>query len=291
MKKFTCILYFLLFITGFLYAENGNSKKYNRIISLSMAGDEILFDMVDKDRILAFRGKSANNEMVSILGEKIKFHQKVEDNIETIISMEPDLVIIADWLKQEMLYQLQDAGIHIYIYKNPFNYEQQQRLIRELASLLEEEKRGEEIIRNMDNRLEILQKKIQKTGKEPPRVLEYSHYEGTNGKGSMFDDMLQKIYVINVAREAGIGRFSKISKEMVIEMDPDIILVPIWNKFEQGENQKFYQFLKKDKSYGDLKAVKNKKIYPIPGKYIYLYSHYIIEAMEEIAKVIYSLDS
>lgn len=120
-------------------------QKYNRIISLSMAGDEILFDMVDKDRILAFRGKSANNEMVSILGEKIKFHQKVEDNIETIISMEPDLVIIADWLKQEMLYQLQDAGIHIYIYKNPFNYEQQQRLIRELASLLEEEKEGKKL--------------------------------------------------------------------------------------------------------------------------------------------------
>ncbi len=289
MKKIIYILCFGIFLSNFLHA-NSISKKYNKIISLSSAGDEILFDMVDKKRILAFRGKNFHNEMSSILGKKIKNYEKVEDNIEKIISMEPDLVIVADWLKKELKSQLEDVGIFVYTYKNPFTYEEQQALIKELSILLEEEEKGEKIIKSMDKRLKALQDKIKKSGKKAPRVLEYSHYEGTNGKGSIFDDILQKIYVINMASEIGINRFAKISKEKVIEMDPDIILVPIWHISSDTENQKFFKFIEKDESYKELKAVKNKCIYPIPGKYIYVYSHYIIEAMEEVAKVVYQFE-
>lgn len=291
MKKFLLFLCLILLTVHFGYASTIETKKYNRIISLSMAGDEILYDMVDRNRILAFRGKSSENEMTSILGEKIKSYPKVEDNIEKIISMDPDLVIAADWLKKEMKSQLEDAGVFVYIYKTPFTYEQEQNLIQELANLLEEKEKGKRMIQNMDKRLKILQEKIKKSGKKPPRILELSHYEGTNGKGSMFDDMIKKIYGINVAAEAGIGRFAKISKEAVIEMNPDVILIPIWNSSSQGENQKFYKFLKQDRSYQEIQAIKNNKIYGIPGKYIYIYSHHIIDAMEEMARLTYQLDS
>ena len=120
--------------------------------------------------------------------------------------------------------------------------------------------------------------------------MEYSHYEGTNGKGSIFDDMLQKIYVINTAREEGIGRFAKISKEKVIEIDPDVIIVPIWDSTAAKDGSKFLEFLSKDKSYKELKAVKNGRIYPIPGKYVYIYSQYVIDGIEELANSIYQLD-
>lgn len=184
MKKFLffLILFFYFNITS--YSKIPSQKKYNRIISLSMAGDEILYDMIDRDRVIAFRGKASNNEMTSILYNKINKFEKVEDNVEKMIELEPDIVIAADWLKKEIKSQLEDAGINVYIYKTPFTYEEIQILIRQLAKLLEEEERGEEIIENMDVRLKALQEKIKKKKKSPPRVLEYSHYEGTNGKGS-----------------------------------------------------------------------------------------------------------
>lgn len=159
----------------------------------------------------------------------------------------------------------------------------------ELAELVEEKEKGNEIVRNMDERLAAVQKKIKESRKISPRVLEYSHYEGTNGKGSIFDDMLQKIYVINTAREAGIGRFAKISKEKVIEINPDVIIVPIWDSTAAKDSSRFLEFLSKDKSYKDLKAVKNGRIYPIPGKYVYIYSQYVIDGIEELANSIYQL--
>lgn len=81
--------------------------------------------------------------------------------------------------------------------------------------------------------------------------MEYSHTEGTNGKGSIFDDMIQKIYGINLAAEIGIGRFAKLSKEKVIEIDPDIILVPTWENFSdiKENDNKILDFIKKDNSY------------------------------------------
>lgn len=289
MKKVIYIFFIGIFITTFLYGQNLSSKKYNRIISLSMAGDEMLFDLlVDKERVLAFSGYSNKNEMASVLYNKLDNFKKV-DNIEKIIDMEPDLVITANWLKKDILSQLEDAGINVYIYNTSSTYEEQKKLILELAELVEEEEKGNEIIRNMDERLAAVQEKIKKSGKNSPRVLEYSHYEGTNGKGSIFDDMLQKIYVINTAKEAGIGRFAKISKEKVIEIDPDVIIVPIWDSTSGKDSSKFLEFLGKDKSYKELKAVKSNRIYPIPGKYIYIYSQYVIDGIEELANSIYQL--
>ncbi|WP_022819050.1 ABC transporter substrate-binding protein [Fusobacterium russii] len=290
MKKFLCFLVLFFCIGIVTYPKITSQKKYNRIISLSMAGDEILHDMIDRDRVIAFRGKASNNEMTSILYNKINKFEKVEDNVERMIELEPDIIIAADWLKKEIRAQLEDAGINLYIYKTPFTYEEVQSLIKELASLLEEEERGEKIIKAMDIRLSNLQEKIKKTQKKSPRVLEYSHYEGTNGKGSIFDDMLKKVYAINLASEIGIGRFAKISKEAVIEMDPDIILVPIWNSSNDSKDQEFLKFIKMDKSYADLNVVKSNKVYTIPGKYIYVYSHYIIEGIENMAKSIYQLE-
>ena len=289
MKKIIYIFFIGIFSTTFLYGQKTSIKKYNRIISLSMAGDEMLFDLVGKDRILAFSGYSNKNEMASVLYDKLDRFTKV-DNVEKIIDMEPDLVIAANLLKKDILSQLEDAGINVYIYSTSSTYEEQKNLIMELAELVEEKEKGNEIVRNMDERLAAVQKKIKESRKISPRVLEYSHYEGTNGKGSIFDDMLQKIYVINTAREAGIGRFAKISKEKVIEINPDVIIVPIWDSTAAKDSSRFLEFLSKDKSYKDLKAVKNGRIYPIPGKYVYIYSQYVIDGIEELANSIYQLE-
>ena len=288
MKKLI-YLFFMVFIIGNLNAKEIENKKYNRIVSMSMAGDENLFDLIDRERIIAFSGHSSVNEMASVLNKKLDRYEKIDNNIEKIIDMEPDLVIAANWLKKEIADQLEDADINVYTYKTSTTFEEQKELIMELAILLDAEEKGKEIVKNMDDRLAVVQEKIKRSGKSAPRILEYSHTEGTNGKGSIFDDMIQKIYGINLAAEIGIGRFAKLSKEKVIEIDPDIILVPTWENFSdiKENDNKILDFIKKDNSYKDLKAVKNNQIYVIPGKYVYIYSQYVIEGIEDLAQTVY----
>lgn len=292
MKKNIIILiigYLLIF--NFLYCKENQNKKYNKIVSLSMASDEIIYSLVDSDRIVALSSNSNGNEMTSILGKQINNYLKIEDNLEKLIDLEPDLVIAAEWIKKESLSQIEDAGIEVYVYKTPSTFEGNKKLIKDISILLEEEKKGLDIIKNMDERLKKLQSKIKENKKIYPRVLEYSHYEVTNGEGSILNDMFEKIYINNLAKELKLGKSEKLSKEKVIEINPDIILIPVWRDGINTDNMKFINLLKSDESFQEVSAIKNNKVYTIPGKYIYVYSQYIIDGIEEIAKKVYELNN
>ena len=286
MKKLIILLAIILSTFTFAIEKN---YKYKKIISMSMASDELLYALVSKDRILALSDNSDKNEMRSALWNKINDFNQVKDNVEQIMALEPDLVIVPNWIKKTVISQLEDAGINIYVYDTPSNFQEEKNLIKELSCLLEVKNIGARIIKDMDTRLLAIQQKIKKSGKPCPRVLEYSHYGSTNGKGSMFDDMLSNIYCKNVASEIGIYRFAKISKELVIDLNPEIILIPIWDSTSAKNCTQFFTFIKNDKSLAEVDAIKNNKVYAIPGKYVYMYSQYIIDGMEEIANSIYEL--
>ena len=279
----------VIFTTA-IFGQNPPPAKYKRIISLSMASDEILYDLVEHDRILALSGNSDKNQMRSALWNKIDEFDEVHDNIEKVIALDPDIVIIPSWLKRQIVAQLEDADLNLYTYPSPNTFEEEKEVVRGIARILDSEARGEEIIEDMDRRVATLQKKIKATGIKSPRVLEYSHYGSTNGEGSMFDDMLQHVYLTNVATEMGIHRFSRISKEKVIEYNPEILLIPIWDSTSAKACSKFFDIIRNDKSLAEVDAIKNEKVYPVPGKYIYMYSHYIVEGMEYLAQTIYGID-
>lgn len=288
MKRVVYLILIVILMGGSLYGGEGKPK-YNRIVSMSMAGDEMLFDLVERERIIAFSGHSSHSEATSVLNKKLDGYKQVDNNVEIVIGLEPDIVIAAGWLKKEIAAQLEDAGITIYTFDVPRSFEEQREVILKLAEVLDAQEKGQEIVKDMDDRLAAVQEKIKRSGKPSPRILEYSHTEGTNGKGSIFDDMIQKVYGINLAREAGIGRFAKISKEKMIEMDPEIILVPVWGVDENDST--LLDFITKDSSCQDLDAVKNNRVYVIPGKYIYIYSQYVIEGIEDLAQRVYQFEN
>lgn len=292
MKKIVYILLSLVFFTLSFGSENLEEVRYKKIISMSMAGDEILYDLVPHDRILGMSGHSNTSEMKSVLNKKLDKFNKFDNNVEKIIEAEPDIVVAGDWLKREIVLQLEDADINVYIYKTPRSFEEIQDLIRELGNVLDCEEKSQEIIDDMNTRLLKVQERIKGLNRETPRVLEYSYSESTNGKGSVFGDMLQKVFAENIASENGIYRSAKISKEKVIELDPEIIISPTWEDVEitKKNDNVALDFLTKDISCQDIKAVKDKKVYVIPGKYIYIYSQYIIEGIEELAELIYQFE-
>lgn len=287
MKNIILLILFLLLNITSIAKEK--SQNYSRVISMSLASDEIIYELIDSNRILGLSGHSSNNKMVSNLYGKIDNYKKIDNNIEMIIELGPDLVIAPEWLKKSMIKQLEDAGINVYIYKIPRTFEQEKKLIMELASLLGVEEKGKSIVKNMNFRYEELQKKIDKNKK--PKILEWSHFGTTNGIGTIFNDMICNIYGVNLASEFGIEGSKNISKEKVIEINPDIIIVPCWDNVDiNKDSEKILNFIKNDPSLQDIEAVKNNQVYILPGKYIYVYSQYIINAMEELAKLIYNID-
>lgn len=287
MKKIFLIMsIFLLMLTITLNAKNIEAKNYNHIVSLTLSGDEMLLGLVAENRIAGLSGKINEDREISHIWNKVKKIPKVEGNLETLIYLEPDFIIVADWTKKEILKQIEDIGATVFVYKTPSNFEEQKKLIKELGRIVKEDVKADKIIKDMDNRLSNLQKKIsQKYKGAKPRILMYTTFQTTSGKNSTFDDMVKKIGGINVA--SMFNGSQNISKEKVIELDPDIIIVPVSKKY--SDKDKFKKFLFEDPSFKNMKAIKNKKVYFMEYKDLSPTSQYMIDSIEEFGKVIYNL--
>ena len=286
MKKLFLFIILLFSFTAIVNAKGVQAKKYNHIVSLTLSGDEMLLGLVPENRIAGLSGKINEDKEISNIVDKAKKFPKVEGNEEVLMSLEPDLIIVADWLSKRITDIRAITGAKVYFYKTPNSYEEQKKLIRDLANLVEEKENGEKLIKNMDDRLKALQDKIAKNYKgAKPRILMYTSFGTTSGKNTTFSDMVKLINGVNVVAEAGIDGFKDISKEKVIELNPDIIIVPIAKKYDNIN--KISKLFFEDPSFKNVKAIKNKKVYFIQYKDITPTSQYMINSIEELAKVVY----
>ena len=286
MKKLFLFLILLFSFTAIVNAKGVQAKKYNHIVSLTLSGDEMLLGLVPENRIAGLSGKINEDKEISNIVDKAKKFPKVEGNEEVLMSLEPDLIIVADWLSKRITDIGAITGAKVYFYKTPNSYEEQKKLIRDLANLVEEKENGEKLIKNMDDRLKALQNKIAKNYKgAKPRILMYTSFGTTSGKNTTFNDMVKLINGVNVVAEAGIDGFKDISKEKLIELNPDIIIVPIAKKYDNVN--KISKLFFEDPGFKNVKAIKNKKVYFIQYKDITPTSQYMINSIEELAKVVY----
>ena len=286
LKKLFLFLILLFSFTAIVNAKGVQAKKYNHIVSLTLSGDEMLLGLVPENRIAGLSGKINEDKEISNIVDKAKKFPKVEGNEEVLMSLEPDLIIVADWLSKRITDIGAITGAKVYFYKTPNSYEEQKKLIRDLANLVEEKENGEKLIKNMDDRLKALQNKITKNYKgAKPRILMYTSFGTTSGKNTTFNDIVKLINGVNVVAEAGIDKFKDISKEKVIELNPDIIIVPIAKKYDNVN--KISKLFFEDPSFKNVKAIKNKKVYFIQYKDITPTSQYMINSIEELAKVVY----
>ena len=280
MKR-VIILCLIIFNISFAY-------KYNRIASLTLSGDEMILDLVEDNRIIGLSGRINKDKDVSNIWNKGDKYTAIENNIETLISLEPDLIITADWKNKELFLQAEELGAKIFVYKTPKNFEEQKDLILELSTILEEKEKGNKIVSDMETRLKILQEKIKNVKNYTPKVLLYTSFETTAGKNTTFDNMIELIGGENLAKTIGITGEEKISKEKLIELDPEIIIIPLWSG--QINSEEFINFIRNDESLKDVQAVKSKKVYAVLYKKLTPTSQYMIDGIEELGNRIYNLE-
>lgn len=282
---FKIVILFLMSITLLL----ANEKTYNRIATINLSGDEMILNLVSSDRIVGLSGAINEDEDMSNVCDLAKGYPKIENNIETLLNLEPDLVIGADWIKKEMLQQIEDSGINTFIYKTPKTFDEQKKLILDVANLVDENEKGNEIVKDMESRLEKIQSKILRVNRSTPKIILYTPLETTSGEGTTFDEMVKLIKGENIVSYVGIVGESKISKEMVIELDPEIIIVPIWS--DHNNSEEFMRFLYNDESFKEVRAVKYGRVYGIPYKKLSPTSQYMIDGIENLANAVYGFES
>lgn len=269
------------------------ARKPMRIISLTYGTDEILAELVELGRIKAF-SRWAGDDGISFITpeEAASVGAKVYDNLEAILALEPDLVVGSYATSAAMVQSLEQAGIKVYIARSPHDYEEMRAKIFNLALAVGEREQGEALLRRMDERLHKLEAKLSKIPDEKRKVAIAFNFSAPMGRrGDLLDNMLRMAHVINGAAAvtppaSGHGAVV-LSKEMVVNIDPDFFLLPTWNYNGKQDVEGYAENLLHDPAYKYLKAVRNKQIKFVSDKYRYVASQHIVEAVENIARAAY----
>ncbi|MDD5604045.1 MAG: ABC transporter substrate-binding protein, partial [Eubacteriales bacterium] len=263
-------------------------SKPSAIISLSLGTDEMLLAIADHSSVKAVSGAISEDAKISNIAEEAKNFPKAASNSENIISLKPDLVIANDWTSSELVNQLRDAGITVYSYITPTDIDGQIKVISDLASVIGEAVKGGAVIDEMNRVLESTSEKLKALKEEDKAtVLSYNLYGSTNGKGTSFDDIVTRAGLINAAAAADLDPYAQISKEKIIEMNPDILFLPDITYEINTDPETFAESIRNDPSLAAVNAVKNGRIYLLPDKHMTSTSQYMAYGVEDAAKAAY----
>ncbi|MBO8165384.1 MAG: ABC transporter substrate-binding protein [Brevibacillus sp.] len=258
-------------------------KRPERIASVTLGTDEILLSLVEKSRLVAVTKYSTDPGISNVAGQTDDIEGKIESsNAEQIIALNPDLVFVASYTSQDVVKQLRDAGLTVFLFQTFDSIDQMKENIVTVGKAVGEEEKARQIVADMNERLDAVAKKVEQI-KDRPTVLSYTPDGYTGGLGTSNDDIITRAGGRNLAAEAGIEGWQVISLEKVVELNPDVILLSDWNPGHPN----FADTLRGDPVLKDVAAVKNNRVVTVPGKHLTSVTHYVVNGVEDVFDVLH----
>ncbi len=263
-------------------------RKPQRIVTLALSSDEMVLAMTQPEKVMALHYLADDPDISTIADKAPLIPKRMRDyNAEMIVGLQPDLVIAPDWNRVELIQTLRDLGIPVFVSKGPSSVVQVKQAIREISQAIGEEEVGKGMIRQMEDELAQIAAKVKTIPPEGRQTLVLiSHMSAYGGKGSLFDDMCGYAGVINGAAAAGLGKNDVLSKECIIAINPDLMLVPTWNGGKLNVNT-IKADLQNDPALQTVKAIREKRLVQLPDLYLYCASQDIVHAIRDIMNAAY----
>jgi len=267
-------------------------KKPEKIVSLSISTDEILIDLVDSKRITAVTYLADDPEISNIVDRVKSIPNRAYGNsAEALLAMHPDIIIAADFFKQEMIQSLRDLGLKVYVYKTPNNMEEIKKAINDIAVLVGEQANAEKLIRQMDNKLKSVKNKV---GSIKPSEQKRVVFIRSNGvfyrPESSFMDICRYANVKDATEDLHYTQSGILSQEEVVRLNPDAFVIPVWNYDGKHDQVQMKAEILSNPSYQTTKAGKNKNVIMLPAAHVLAVSQYTVNAVEDMAYKIAYLD-
>ena len=269
-----------------IYLRNKPSK----IVSTTYGTDEILIELVDVKNIKALSRWAGDQEITFISKEQAAaVGQTANPNAETILSLKPDIVFVSITSGKEVAKTLEEMGVTVYVADSPKSYEAMKKKVIGIASAVGERKKGEAMVRQMDAKMAALKEKLKViTPEKEKKVMAFSFIGAIGRKGNLLDDIFRYAHVRNCAAEAGLEQESgPLSKEQIVAINPDVILLPTWDFNSDASTSDFAKELFNDPAIKNIAAIRNNKAAFVSDRYRYVASQHITDSIEAVAKAVY----
>ena len=253
-----------------------------RIHTLSVGYDEITFELVDHSRVVAVSQSTANPELSNVAAEAQAIPNKVGRNAESVVALQPDLVVASPFSNRDLVEQMRSASIPLVVADLVSSVDAHEENIRFLAYLYGEEARGETLIAEVRERTRRLAAVVAQQPEPRPRVLLLSG-SVASGANTNEDGLLRLSGASNAAAEAGISGHREVSLEGIHAIDPDVIVLAESEPNRPGSAA----LLLRNPALEGVRAVRANRIVHVKWSLVTTLSHWNIAGAEEIARALY----
>lgn len=263
------------------------SSKPVRIVSMSIGTDEILLDLVPVERILGVTYLADDGGISNIVERAKSIPNRTHGNSpESVMGLNPDLVLISDFFPPESYQTLRDMGMRVYVYETPSNLEEIQASILTLAQVVGEPERGKQLVAEMDARIKKVQDKLGDI-QEKRKVL-FMHAMGAYySPDGTFSDTCRLAGVEDVTKRLNYSQTATLSQEIIVQLNPDSFVIGDWNFDGKHSPDDLIAELLANQSYMTTNAGKNKSIIVIPSAHLLTCSQHFVLGVEDMAKAAY----
>lgn len=247
-----------------------------RIVSVNITSDEILLALAP-ERVVALSVLADDPDVSGVPREAKRIAGRVKADSERILSFDPDLVVIGGQMV-DIAAQIERFGIRVIRIEGFESFAWIQGLIRTLGDAVGARPRAEALVAEMDRKVDAIRARV--ASYRRPRVLTYSFQGGTQGLGTTTHDFIVAAGGENVAATLGVHGSKRLSLERLVVADPEVLVMTASQRWAPG----FQTRLLEHPALALVRAVREGRVYQLPGRLMVTTSHHIVETVEVLAR-------
>lgn len=258
-------------------------SQYRRILAVSPALQEIVLALAPPEQIVAVSPSSKNSPIpeVAQAAQMVSGAVSERPSTEEMIALHPDIVLIPIVFSRAQADLLADMKVNVVPLGIPNGYEELKARILLIAETLGLPGKGRELTGKMDQKLALIQEK-NKGIQKPKLVIAYSINGAFGRKNGSFDNICKEAGAINGGSIVNLKQGEHLSKEQVVQLDPDVILCAL-----SLQDSKIHQDILHDPAFQNIKAVKNQQVFLIEDRHIFSVTQSFVDAVEAVSKKVY----
>ncbi|SDR41571.1 PGF-CTERM-anchored ABC transporter substrate-binding protein [Natronobacterium texcoconense] len=247
-----------------------------RVVALQPSDTQTVFEIGAEDQLVGMPINDYTDHHDAGDRTDIDIPEDERIDVETVIDLEPDVVLAANVTVDGDVQQLRDAGLTVYHFETAESLDDVRDNVYTTGQLIGECEGAEERVDWMDERLEVVEEAVD--GEDRPLAYWSLGFGWTAGAETFQDEVLQTAGVENLGAEAGIVEWQEISDEVIIEEDPEWI---IYGVDEEGEDPGLSEGVMATTAY------ENDQLVAVDSNQINQAAPHVVYAIEDIVQAVH----
>ncbi|MBI5552635.1 MAG: cobalamin-binding protein [Desulfobacterales bacterium] len=245
-----------------------------RVVALAPSVTEIVYALGQETRLVGvtrYSNYPPAAERLPLVGSYIQL------DVERIVALRPDLCIaVKDGNPIAAVEQLESLGVAVFAI-NPQDLETIMQSVTAVGGLLGAEERAQTVVGDMRRRIEKVQARVAQTTRRPTLFFQIGVSPIVSvGSNTFIHTLIELAGGVNVA--AGPSPYPRFSREQVIALAPEVIVISAMERAAQFEQVKAEWM-----QWPAIPAVKSQAVFIAPNDLFERPSPRLVEALETLA--------